>query len=284
MKALHEAKSLTPVLSIKHIRLSPNETVMKNKKTGYVCLYRSIKNHWLWRENRVKTNFEAWIDLLFRASHEDQKEPVGIDFVVVKKGQVLTSQLQLSKDWFWSRKKVCNFLSVLQRDGMLAVETTSKWSMLTICNYASYHEIGTSKEHQDLPLNPKTGQKKGTKKAHDNGSENQQLASIEEQQKNNKGTSEEHIQALETLEEYRERGGKPPTRPKGFKQWSELEFIDDIKKYSAPYEKDMLNAFFKYWSEKSPSEKMKFQLQPTWETKKRLESWNRKEETNFKNK
>jgi hypothetical protein len=153
----------------KEINLYPvSNNVKENKDMGFIPIYRSIKSHWVWKESRVKTPFEAWVDLLLRASHEDQKEPVGIDFIVVKRGQVLTSQLQLSKDWFWSRKKVCHFLNVLQKDGMAALETTTKWSMITICNYAVYQDRRTTKAHQ----------------------------------KNNNGTSKEHIQPLEPLEQY----------------------------------------------------------------------------------
>lgn len=119
-----------------------------NYKTGYIKLYRSIKNHWLWKENRKKTPFEAWVDLMIRACHSDLKEPVGVDFIQVKRGQVLTSQLQLSKEWMWSRKMVTRFLKSLEKDGMIAVECTTKWSMITICNYDSYQGFGTTKEQQ----------------------------------------------------------------------------------------------------------------------------------------
>lgn len=150
----------------KEITMYPvTDTIKENQLAGFICIYRSVKKHWIWKQNRIKTTFEAWVDLLLRASHDDQKEPVGIDFITVNKGQVLTSQLQLSKDWYWSRKKVVHFLGVLQKDKMLDVQTSAKWSMITICNYASYQSIRTTKE----------------------------------QQKNIRGTSEEHIQPLKPL-------------------------------------------------------------------------------------
>lgn len=154
----------------------PN-TIKENQDTGFVCIYRSIKNHWVWKDNRVKTTFEAWIDLILRASHNDQKEPIGVDFILVKKGQVLTSQLQLSKEWFWSRKKVNHFLQVLQKDRMITLNATTKWSMITVCNYASYQAIRTTKE----------------------------------QQKNNNGTSKEHIQPLEPF-----KPSSTPAKPEVF--------------------------------------------------------------------
>jgi hypothetical protein len=41
---------------------------------------------------------------------------------------------------------------------------------------------------------------------------------------------------------------------------------------------DMKTSFTNYWTEKSPSGKMKFQLQETWETSKRLDTWIRNQE------
>ena len=131
-----------------------------NYTSGYIKLFRSVKKHWLWKESRKKTPFEAWIDLMLRACHSDLKEPIGPDFITVKRGQILTSQLQLSKDWLWSRKAVTFFLRALERDSMVDIKCTNKWSMITICNYASYQDFRTTKE----------------------------------QQKNNKRTSREHIQ------------------------------------------------------------------------------------------
>lgn len=235
-----------PMESAKEITMFPIVNHLnENKVTGYVCLYRSIKKHWLWKDSRVKTPFEAWIDLLLRASHEDQKEPVGVDFIVVKRGQVLTSQLQLSKEWFWSRKKVTHFLSSLQKDIMISVKTTTKWSMITICNYESYQDRRTTKE----------------------------------QQRNNNGTTTEHIQTLETLKEEDSIGAEaPPKRPKSFKTWTKDEFINELAQYKDYYPKDILNNFFKYWAEPSPSGRMKFQMEKTWATAGRLETWSTNED------
>lgn len=75
-------------------------------------------------------------------------------------------------------------------------------------------------------------------------------------------------------------GDKSPTQ--SFKNFSENDFIEEMKKHSDGFEKDLLNNFFKYWKEKSPGGKMKFQLEKTWETNLRLEKWKANEQ-NFKN-
>lgn len=73
------------------------------------------------------------------------------------------------------------------------------------------------------------------------------------------------------------KGADAPA-PKSFKVWTNEEFVKDIQLFKDQFHKDFLNAFYKYWSEKSPSGKMKFQLEDTWETTKRLDTWKRNEE------
>lgn len=158
---------MIPAKSILMHPIKSNGDIKNNLTAGYIMLYRSIKKHWLWRNNRKKSRFEAWVDLLIRASHADQKEPVGVDLITVKRGQILTSQVQLSKDWSWSRHAVSDFLVMLQKDHMVALKTDTKWSMITISNYDSYQTVRTSKGHQ----------------------------------KDINGTSKGHIQELETLKE-----------------------------------------------------------------------------------
>jgi hydroxymethylpyrimidine pyrophosphatase-like HAD family hydrolase len=204
----------------KEIKMFPiSNNVKENKDTGFISIYRSIKKHWLWKENRIKTPFEAWIDLLLRASHDDQKEPIGIDFIVVNRGQVLTSQLQLSKEWFWSRKKVTNFLKVLEKDQMIVVKTTTKWSMITICNYASYQSVRTTKEHQ----------------------------------KNNKGTSKEHIQPLEPFN----NSSTPPAKPDY--KYSHNGFFDrQLEKYAGQPELGKYQKLIEFLHEKDEEGNYKF--------------------------
>lgn len=67
-------------------------------------------------------------------------------------------------------------------------------------------------------------------------------------------------------------GDKSPPL-KSFKNFSENEFIEEIRLYQEDFPKEMLNSFFKYWKERSPGGKMRFQLEKTWETKLRLEKW-----------
>lgn len=47
----------------------------------------------------------------------------------------------------------------------------------------------------------------------------------------------------------------------------------ELEGYLETYGRDMLNSFHSYWTEKNQKGKMRFELQPTWETSKRLVTW-----------
>lgn len=228
----------------KEIKMYPvSDHAKQNQKTGFVALYRSIKNHWVWKASGKKSKFEAWVDLLLLANHDPNKEPVGYDLIELGRGQILTSQDKLSKEWRWDRSAVRGFLHQLHTDRMIDINVTNKFTIITICNYWIYNDVRPTKR----------------------------------QQNNSDPTAEQHIQPLEPLEPL---GSSlpPPTSNKSFKQWTDKDFIDEIAKYKDLYERDMLNNFYKHWSEKTPKGKMKLQLNQTWETKKRLEKWASNEE------
>lgn len=154
--------------------------IQENYQTGHVKIYRSLKKHWLWKASRKKSKLEAWLDLLMLAAFEDTKEPFGYDLIMLKRGQLLTSQDRLSKEWLWDRSAVRLFLKQLEDDAMIQVNATAKYTMITICKYASYHSLQPSKQQVD----------------------------------NNRTTTGQHIQEFKEFKELEEdnKGGKPPKK------------------------------------------------------------------------
>ena len=61
-------------------------------------------------------------------------------------------------------------------------------------------------------------------------------------------------------------------------------FFEDVWGFVSEYDESVLNGFISYWTEKNKSKtKMRFELQKTWDTKRRLETWNRNKDK-FSNK
>ena len=63
-----------------------------------------------------------------------------------------------------------------------------------------------------------------------------------------------------------------------YKKWTKDDFKNSVGLHLDEYGKDMLNEFYIYWTEKSASGQMKFQLHKTWETSKRLLTWSKNQE------
>ena len=65
-----------------------------------------------------------------------------------------------------------------------------------------------------------------------------------------------------------------PSKTKTSLKEREHEFGESLIPYVEKYSKETIRAFFNYWSEKSKSGAyMRFELEKTWETSKRLQTW-----------
>ena len=111
---------------------------------GWISLHRKILENPILNRSRVYSNFEAWIWLLLKANHKDNKFMLGTELVKVKKGSMITSQKKLCRQFRWGSTKLRNFLKVLQKDKMLLLKTTPKATWITICNYDTYQDKQTA--------------------------------------------------------------------------------------------------------------------------------------------
>ena len=89
------------------------------KDLGWISLHRQLSDHWLWKEKRVFSKAEAWIDILLIANHKDNKTLLGNELITVKRGSFITSEIKLMSRWNWSKSKVRAFLSLLQDEKMI---------------------------------------------------------------------------------------------------------------------------------------------------------------------
>lgn len=64
--------------------------------------------------------------------------------------------------------------------------------------------------------------------------------------------------------------------PKETLKERETAFAETLKEYKEKYERQMLLDFFYYWTEPNKSQtKMKFEMEKTWDTARRLRTWER---------
>lgn len=111
---------------------------------GWIKLHRRIGNHWLWPKGRRYSNLEAWIDLMLSANYQPGKVDTGSKVITIRRGQFMTSQVQLGRRWGWNRETVSRFLSKLKADEMLDIETSKEsstgYTLLTIRNYGKFQD------------------------------------------------------------------------------------------------------------------------------------------------
>jgi len=104
---------------------------------GWIRIHRSITDHWIWGYEKF-TKAQAWIDLLVNANHSENKIMIKGELIKVDRGQQIRSQTTLSKAWKWDRKTVSKFLKMLEKDGMITVNSTHLTTCITICNYNDF--------------------------------------------------------------------------------------------------------------------------------------------------
>ena len=123
---------------------------MANKKKGYVPIYRSLQEHWLWMSDDEFDIRSAWVDLLMSANHEDKKINIGRDAITLHAGQMWTSYVKLAQRWHWSRPRVYRYIKMLVSDGMILVDGTPNGTLLTLVNYGRFAIHGNADVTTDV--------------------------------------------------------------------------------------------------------------------------------------
>jgi hypothetical protein len=116
---------------------------------GWIKLYRSSLEHWLYIEKRPLTRREAWENMLMLVNHEDSKVLIHGNLVECKRGQSLQSLPTWADHFKWSVQKVRTFFKLLENDSMIVIEGLQKTTRLTICNYEKYQDTPTDKQQTD---------------------------------------------------------------------------------------------------------------------------------------
>lgn len=89
---------------------------------GWILKHRKILNHWLHpaQQGRKFTDYEAWDDLLFKASFEAKKEYYNGSLFDIAVGECIVSTNKLAARWKWTRRKAEKFLKLLESEQMIS--------------------------------------------------------------------------------------------------------------------------------------------------------------------
>ena len=139
-------------------------------KSGFVKLPRSLLD-WRWYHN---ANAKAvFIHLLLKANFCEAE----FENITIKRGQLVTSRKQLSSELNISEQSIRTALKNLKSTNDITIETSSKYSIITIVKY-DYYQSSTNTLTNDQPTvnqqstNDQPQYKKNKKKENNNNSNN----------------------------------------------------------------------------------------------------------------
>lgn len=210
--------------------------------SGWIKIHRSIIDHWLYTEKRTFSKFEAWNDIMLMVNFADAKQVIKGKIYNIKRGESTMSLDTWAKRWNWDKSKVRRFLTLLQNDAMIVINSDNITTHLTVCNYASYQGERNADE---------------TPTKRRRNADDIRTTPIEEEEEEKEG---KEIKVKEKKENNIEE--------------RKLKFASTLKPFKDIYHRDMLIKFFKYWTQPNKSNtKFKQELEKTWSLSLRLETW-----------
>lgn len=254
---------------------------------GYIKLSRKFFSNDMWNEARTFSSCEAWLDLIQSARFEatPRMESIGGREVSYTRGQYPASIRFLSKRWHWTERRVRTFLAYLKRENMITLSQDQGMNIITLVKYNEYNgnpadttsdttadtssDTSIVQEINELRLQVTqlltqvatqqvTQPQNEAKKRHTGDTKQRKEKNIIKETTTNVVAKKDAAKAA-TL-----------SRKEAFYQ-SLIPFV-------GLYPKEMIRAFFDYWSEQNKSgTKMRFELEKTWELSRRLKTWEKKE-------
>jgi DNA replication protein DnaD len=105
---------------------------------GWIKLHREVSEHWIFSD---PWKFRNWVDLVLMANYQRSRINFGNTIVNIDRGQLVCSYDRLASRWNANKMKVRRFLALLQKDGMIQIESIGFATRLTICKYESYQDL-----------------------------------------------------------------------------------------------------------------------------------------------
>jgi len=107
---------------------------------GYIGLWRKIQDNFVWKERRVFSKAEAWIDILMEARWRTEPEKIIVKMQVVEcgYGQCVKALRTWAVRWNWTKDRVRRFFDLCQEQGMIRIENETLIMRITVCNFSTY--------------------------------------------------------------------------------------------------------------------------------------------------
>lgn len=170
---------------------------------GYIKLYRKFAD-WEWYQDANVVR--VFLHLLLTANYEDKRwqgKSVG-------KGQVIVGRKRLAEALNLTERNIRTALEKLESTGEIKREVTSKYTLITICNYVSYQ----STEECERPTN-------------------------DQQMTNKRPTNDQQTTTTKEYKEYKEREeDNPPTYAHVYARDGDVQFFAAMKRGGTQWQED----------------------------------------------
>ena len=250
---------------------------------GYIKLSRKFFSNDMWNEARTFSSCEAWLDLIQSARFEatPRMESIGGREVSYTRGQYPASIRFLSKRWHWTERRVRTFLAYLKRENMITLSQNQGMNIITLVKYNEYNGNPT-----DTSSDTAIDTSSDTSIIHEINKLRQQVTQLTTQLLTQQMTQSQKEAEKRHTGDTKQIKGKnnikeTTTSVVGKKDAAKAatlsrkdSFYLSLVPYVGKYPKEMIRAFFDYWSELNKSEtKMRYELEKTWELPRRLATW-----------
>lgn len=236
---------------------------------GYIKLSRKFFENKIWQAARAFNEGEAWLDLIQLARFETSEitSRIGVHEITWGRGQYPASNRFLMRKWGRSEQWVKTFLSKLKKEKMITVDASQGINVITLLNYDAYNSIGdTQNSPNNSPSNSLNNMTDIELQEFITQQVARQVTQMSLTSHSNKKKDKEYNNKKELSNDSSKKATDVATRKDAF--------LSMLKSFSSRYPESMLTDFFNYWTELNPSgNKMRFEMQRTWETSKRLATW-----------
>jgi hypothetical protein len=259
---------------------------------GYIKLSRKFFSNDMWNEARTFSSCEAWLDLIQSARFEatPRMESIGGREVSYTRGQYPASIRFLSKRWKWSERKVRTFLAFLRRENMITLSKEQGMNVITLVKYNEYNG-----SESDTACDTSNDTMSGTNIIQEINNLRMQVTQLmtqvatqqvthpaKEPEKRHTGDTKQ-IKEKNIIKETTTNVVGKKDAAKAATLSRKESFYQSLVPYVGQYPKEMIRAFFDYWSELNKSEtKMRYELEKTWELPRRLATWASREKVPLK--
>lgn len=107
----------------------------ENYKTGYIKLYRSLKNKGYYTDSHY---VHLWVHLLIRANHLGKEFLFNNELIKIKPGQFVTGREKLSFETGIKQWKIEKILKCFEKEGQIQQQSNSRNRMITILMWNKY--------------------------------------------------------------------------------------------------------------------------------------------------